>query len=187
MNTKPHHIVVTVVGLLFLASLALAQQAKKEPPKLFTDSKTIVGSLQISKTESLPVTGTATYQITACNADDTLAGIWTYAFTDKERERIAKLVKTTPGELPDKITSKDVVANYAKGTACPVLKLEFPAMEAALKGNTLRFNRSWLNLRETEEPLTKYFCTIARFTGTGFPKRGPCRRINEILNGEEPQ
>ena len=56
-----------------------------------------------------------------------------------------------------------------------------------IEGVNLHFNRFVLDVKEGSHPIQMYICTIARHINNGLPRRGPIRKINEVINGEESQ
>ena len=125
--------------------------------------------------------------MTAANSDDSLAGIITYTLSEEARNKIAQIKSIPVAKVPSTVTQKDVVGNFQKLTECPVVHLDFPPMDLIVEGVNLHFNRFVLDVKEGSHPITAYICTIARQINAGLPRRGPIRRINEVINGEESQ
>ncbi|MFN7926458.1 MAG: hypothetical protein U0Y68_00660 [Blastocatellia bacterium] len=172
---------------LFVLGLGVHAQTKKKGDTITTEPKLVVTKLKIGEGETFEVRGKASYTLTAANSDDSLAGVVTYTLPDDARNKIAQMKNIAVAKVPTTVTQKDVVSTYQKLTECPVLHLDFPAMDLVIEGVTLHFNRFVLDVKEGPNPITLYMCTTARQIKNGLPRRGPIRRINEIINGEETQ
>jgi hypothetical protein len=171
---------------LFVVGTAAQAQAKKGKPYT-TAAKLVVTKLKVSDGESFDVRGKATFSLTAANSDDSLAGTITYTLPDDARAKIAQITGKPLAQVPASITQQDVVGQFQKLTECPVVHIDFAAMDVMVAGAKLHFNRFVLDIKEGEHDISIYVCTIAKQINKGLPRRGPIRRINEILNGEEPQ
>ncbi len=179
---------VFMLGLcLFIVGVGAQAQAKKKAVPYITAPKLVVTKLKVSDGESFDVRGKATFTLTAANNDDSLAGTITYVLPDDARAKIAQITGKPLAQIPQSITQTDVVGQFQKLTECPVVNLDFPAMDLMVNGAKVHFNRFVLSMKEGEHDVSIYVCTIARQIGKGLPRRGPIRRINEIINGEEPQ
>lgn len=197
MNTAPHRIIFALACFLFFASLAFAQEKAKGGVIIQTENKMLAAKLMLDKVSFIEVTGKPVFRLTSGNSDDSLTGIITYTLSESERQRIAQALNKRADELPMALVQEDVVTNYVKGAECPTIGLDFPAMDLSLNGKLLHFNRFVLEFKfapESSEPKDKQeqaarvICTLARRVKTGFTlPRSPLRRLNELLNGEEPQ
>lgn len=187
MNIKTHRTIVAIGCFLFFASLVLAQEKAKKPPIVLTESKLLISQLPLNEKTSIEITGKAGFRITAYNSDDSLAGILTFTISADSKQRIAQAMNKREEDISNTIVQDGIVANFAKETECPTIHLVFPGMELALSGKKLRFDRFVLDLKETDEPISQILCIAARRISRGYNLggRGPARRINEILNGEE--
>lgn len=174
------------VSLLVLG-IAVHAQTKKKGETITTEPKLVVTKLKVGEGETFEVRGKASFTLTAANSDDSLAGNITYTLPEDARQKIAQLKGIAAAKVPATVTQKDVVAQFQKLTECPVLHLDFPAMDMVIEGVNLHFNRFVLDVKEGSHPITLYMCTIAKQIKAGLPRRGPIRRINEIISGEEPQ
>lgn len=172
---------------LVVLGLAVQAQTKKKGETMTTDPKLVVTKLKVGEGEAIEVRGKATYTLSAANSDDSLAGTITYTLPDEARNKIAQLKGIPVAKVPTSIKQNDVVAQFQKLTECPVIHLDFPAMDLMVEGVNLHFNRFVLDIKEGSHQLVQYICVIARQINLGRPRRGPIRRINEIINGEEPQ
>jgi hypothetical protein len=172
---------------LLVLGLGVHAQNKKKGETITTEPKLVVTKLKVGEGETFEVRGKASYTLTAANSDDSLAGNITYSLPDDARNKIAQIKGIPVAKVPTSVTQKDVVSQFQKLTECPVLHLDFPAMDLVIEGINLHFNRFVVDIKEGSHPITLYMCTIARQIKAGLPRRGPIRRINEIINGEEPQ
>ena len=171
---------------LFVVGISVQAQAKKG--KTYTTAaKMVVTKLKVSDGESLDVRGKATFTLTAANNDDSLAGTITYVLPEDARAKIAQITGKPLAQIPASISQTDVVGQFQKLTECPVVNIDFPAMDLMVHGAKIHFNRFVVSIKEGEHDISIYVCTIAKQINKGLPRRGPIRRINEILNGEEPQ
>ncbi|HEX4946094.1 MAG TPA: hypothetical protein VFZ34_05505 [Blastocatellia bacterium] len=172
---------------LFLVGVSVQAQAKKKGNSYTTQAKLVVTKLKVSEGETFDVRGKATFTLVAANSDDSLAGTITYTLPEDARAKIAQITGKPLAQIPQSITQTDVVGQFQKLTACPVVNIDFPAMDVMVAGAKVHFNRFVLSIKEGEHEVALYVCTIARQINNGLPRRGPIRRINEILNGEEAQ
>ncbi len=172
---------------LFVVGVSIQAQAKKKGATYTTAVKLVVTKLKVSDGESFDVRGKATFTLTAANNDDSLAGTITYALPDDARAKIAQVTGKPLAQIPQSITQTDVVGQFQKLTACPVINIDFPAMDVMVQGAKIHFNRFVISMKEGEHEVSIYVCTIAKQINNGLPRRGPIRRINEVLNGEESQ
>ncbi len=171
---------------LFVIGVSAQAQAKKG--KTYTTAaKLVVAKLKVSDGESFDVRGKATFTLTAANSDDSLAGTITYTLPEEARAKIAQITGKPLAQIPQSITQADVVGQFQKLTECPVVHIDFSAMDVMVAGAKIHFNRFVLDIKEGEHEISIYVCTIAKQINRGLPRRGPIRRINEILNGEETQ
>ena len=179
---------VFMLGLcLFVVGISAQAQAKKKAVPYITAPKMVVTKLKVSDGESLDVRGKATFTLTAANNDDSLAGTITYVLPEDVRAKIAQITGKPLAQIPQSITQADVVGQFQKLTDCPVINLDFPAMDLMVHGAKIHFNRFVMSMKEGEHEVSLYVCVIAKQINAGRPRRGPIRRINEILNGDEPQ
>src|SRR5438309_8423027 len=123
MNTKTVNVMLTGLCLLALAITAVAQQQPKvvKPETISTAPKLVITKLKIGEADSYEVRGKATFTLTAANSDDSVAGTLIYTLPDDARQKVAQMTGKQLSEIPASITTKDVVANFQKATACPVV------------------------------------------------------------------
>lgn len=170
--------------VLFLLGVSAQAQAKKG--KTYTTAaKLVVTKLKVSDGESFDVRGKATFSMVAANSDSSLAGTITYTLPEDARAKIAQITGKPLAQVPQSITQPDVVGQFQKLTECPVVHIDFSAMDVMVAGAKLHFNRFVLDIKEGEHEVSIYVCTIAKQINNGRNFRGVVARINEILAGEE--
>jgi hypothetical protein len=172
---------------LLVLGLAAQAQVKKKGETITTAPKLVVTKLKVSEGETFEVRGKATFTLTAANADDSLAGTLVYTLPEDARAKIAQITGKPLAQVPASVTQTDVVAQFQKLTECPVIHLDFSAMDVVVLGAKVHFNRFVLDISDQGKPIHMMVCKIAEQIKRGLPRRGPIRRINEIINGEEPQ
>lgn len=191
MNTKIFS--TLLIGLCLLAlSLTAAAQQKTKAETITTPAKLVITKLKVGEADSYEVRGKATFTLTAANSDDSVAGTLVYTLPDDARQKVAQMTGKSLNDIPASITTKDVVANFQKATACPVVHLEFSPMDITVAGVKNHFNRFVLDINETISGGTKYqqelatlFCVWTKQINNGRARRGVISRVNAILNGEQ--
>jgi hypothetical protein len=172
-------------------AMAVAAQNRKRVVFL-SQQKIAIGTL----TDGSDVRGKATFTVTAANSDDTLAGIFTYVIPDEARQKIAQLTGKQLTAVPSTFTVKDVVASFQKQTACPVVHIEVGPMEMDAAGAKVKFARkvvldiSGVEPGSIEKPtpdqeMAMVFCVWTKQINSAGIRRGPIRRMNELINGED--
>jgi hypothetical protein len=179
MNIKPHLILAGVICLLLIS--VSAQDKAQDCPKPKTSSQSLTGTISVKDHKPIEIVGKAVFTLTAMNADDSLEGILTFTLSDKGRQTIAQVIQKPLTEIPAAISAKEVVGQFQKQTECPVLQLDFPSMELEAAGARVKLERFTLNLKESDDGVTIYLCTIARQIKRGFGHHS-VRRVNERLN-----
>ena len=178
---------VFMLGLCLFVIGISAQAQTKKPKPYTTAAKLVVTKLKVGDGEAFDVRGKATFTLTAANNDDSLAGTIIYMLPDDARAKIAQITGKPLAQIPASISQTDVVGQFQKLTECPVVNIDFPAMDLMVHGAKIHFNRFVMSIKEGEHDIALYVCVIAKQINKGLPRRGPIRRVNEILNGEEPQ
>jgi predicted RecA/RadA family phage recombinase len=178
---------ITLSVCLLVLGIAAQAQDKKKGETITTTPKLVVAKLKVSDGETFDVRGKASFTLTAANADDSLAGTIVYTLPEDARAKIAALTGKPLAQVPQSVTQTDVVAQYQKLTECPVIHLDFSAMDVVVLGAKIHFNRYVLDINDGGRPIHMMICKTAEQIKRGLPRRGPIRRINEIINGEEPQ
>jgi hypothetical protein len=189
MNSKLMSAIL--IGLCLLAN-SISALAQKKPETISTLPKLVLTKLKVGEGEVYDVKGKATFTLTAANSDDSVTGTITYTLPEDARQKIAQITGKPLSAIPTSITQKDVVADFQKATACPVVHLEFAAMTTDVAGAQLHFNRFVLDINETQptanneqKELVQLFCVWTRQINNGRARRGVIATINRILNGEE--
>ena len=180
--------------LLALSLMAGAQQMAATPETITTPAKLVITKLKVGEAESYEVRGKATFTLTAANSDDSVAGTLVYTLPDDARQKVAQMTGKSLNDIPASITTKDVVANFQKATACPVVHLEFSPMDITVAGVKNHFNRFVLDINETISGGTKYqqelatlFCVWTKQINEQHSRRGVIARINKIRHGEQEE
>jgi len=170
---------------------AVAAQSRKRVVFL-SQQKIAIGTLS----DGSDVRGKATFTVTAANSDDTLAGTFTYVIPDEARQKIAQLTGKQLTAVPSTFTVKDVVASFQKQTACPVVHIEVGPMEMDAAGAKVKFARkvvldiSGVEPGSIEKPtpdqeMAMVFSVWTKQINSAGIRRGPIRRMNELINGED--
>jgi len=187
---KLRFFVFTIV-LVGVMAMAVAAQSRKRVVFL-SQQKIAIGTLS----DGSDVRGKATFTVTAANSDDTLAGTFTYVIPDEARQKIAQLTGKQLTAVPSTFTVKDVVASFQKQTACPVVHIEVGPMEMDAAGAKVKFARkvvldiSGVEPGSIEKPtpdqeMAMVFCVWTKQINNAGIRRGPIRRMNELINGED--
>jgi len=187
---KLRFFVFTIV-LVGVMAMAVAAQNRKRVVFL-SQQKIAIGTLS----DGSDVRGKATFTVTAANSDDTLAGTFTYVIPDEARQKIAQLTGKQLTAVPSTFTVKDVVASFQKQTACPVVHIEVGPMEMDAAGAKVKFARkvvldiSGVEPGSIEKPtpdqeMAMVFCVWTKQINNAGIRRGPIRRMNELINGED--
>lgn len=182
MTINPHLIFTGIICLLSVS--VFAQDKAKECPKPTTEGKNLSAIILIKNQAPVEMVGKASFTLTAMNADDSLEGIFNFTLPDKERQKIAQALQKILNDIPVVVSMKGVIGQFHKQTECPVLQLDFPAMEMEMGEAKVKLGRFTLNLKEMDDGVTIYLCTIARQINNGLGHH-PVRRVNERLNCQE--
>ena len=195
MNRKPHHIVATIVCLLFVAGLTFAQEKAKKPVIIQTESKVLTATLMIDKDTVIEVKGNAIFRLTSGHPDESLSGIFTFTFFDKERQRIAQAINERLDEVPTSLVQHDVLAQFQREIECPTIHLDFSAMDLPISKKKIHFNKFVLEFKFASESIepedysqhaTSLICRMAQRRKTGiYPMHFSLRRLNQLLHEGE--
>lgn len=126
----------------------------------------------------------ATLTLVEAHADDSLSGLLIVSITEGRRRSLAQKLGVDWQSLPSTLARREVRARWAKGTACPELRLAFEALEASYGGQTLRFPPFVLRIQETSETLPQLLCGWTRQINARRPRRGFVMAINRLLMKE---
>ena len=192
MIRKPLIVALTLVCLF--SATALAQN---KPLAYTVGPKLSIGTLNTGQPDEFQVRGKASFTLTAANSDDSLVGILTYTLPDEARQKIAQLSGKPVAQIPATHTVKDVVAEFQKGTGCPVVHLEIKPLDMTIAGAKLRFTKKTVLDVQGREPgsLNKFtpqqemdiqFCVWTRQINNGAIRRGIVQRVNQLIAGENP-
>ena len=187
---KSRFLIFTIV-LVGVMTMAVAAQSRKRVV-FSTQQKIAIGTLA----DGSDVRGKAIFTITAANSDDTLAGTFNYLIPDESRQKIAQSTGKQLSAVPSAVTVKDVVASFQKGTACPVVHIEVGPMDIEAAGAKIRFTRkivldvTGMEPGSVEKPTPEQemaiiFCVWTKQINNAGIRRGPIRRMNELINGED--
>lgn len=167
---------------LFFISVSAQEKISAKPQTLTTERSKIIGKIE---RKEIAVEGQANFKLTACNSDGSLVGILTFEPTEKSRRKIGDITTQAPEKFPTRIIQKDVIAELANDTECPVLKLELEKVKLKIFDEEIAFAKFSLNLKETKQELSLVICALARGLNHGRGIRGLPRRCNEFINGLE--
>lgn len=167
MNTKPQLILISLICFLLIS--ASAQEKPKKCYPATTNSKTLIGTIQLNERETIEIIGKATYTVTDLYSDLSVVGTLVLTLSDVERQKIARAMNRVLNEIPPVISQQKVLGQFHKLTECPVLQFDFSAMELEIAGEKMQLKRFTLNLQEGSGRAMPYFCTIARQLKNGLP------------------
>jgi hypothetical protein len=198
MNTKLTSALLTLVCLIGGAVVANAQGSVATPKAIAfsTAPKLNIAKLKSGDQDAYEVRGKVTYTVTAANSDDTVAGTLTYSLPDDARQKIAAMSGKQVAQVPANFTRKDVIAQFQKATAAPVIHLEIMPMDVEVAGVKMAFNRIVLDVngrdagnvpQYTNEEMEALFTVWARQINAGRSRRGIIARMNKVINGEPEQ
>src|ERR1041385_4240771 len=125
MNTKIFRATLTLLGLLAFGLTASAQDKVGKPSAISLITKMVISKIKIAEGDAYDVRGKATFTFTAANSDDSLVGTLVYTVPDDARQKIAAMTGKPVAQVPASVTVKDLVIDFQKATACPVLHFEF--------------------------------------------------------------
>ncbi len=178
---------LTIAFCLIITAVAAQAQDKKKGETIVTAPKLVIAKLKVSEGEAVDVRGKVTFTLTSANSDSSLAGTISYALPEDVRQKIAQISGKPLAQVPATVTQADVVGEFQKLTECPVVHIEFKPMDLMVAGAKVHFNRFAVDISENGKEINLMVCTIARQITKAMPYRGPVRRINQIINGEESQ
>lgn len=195
MNTKLTSAILTLVCLLGGAVVANAQGAGATPKAIaFTTApKLNIAKLKSGDQDAYDVRGKVIFAITAANSDDTVAGTLSYTLPDDARQKIAAMSGKQVAQVPANFTRKDVIAQFQKATAAPVIHLEIMPMDVEVAGVKMAFSRIVLDVngrdggnvpQYTNEEMEALFTVWAKQINAGRSRRGIITRMNKVINGE---
>lgn len=175
---------------LILIALAVSAQAqnKRKGETIVTKPKLVVTKLKISEGESFDVRGKATFTITAANSDGSLVGTVTYTLPDDARQKISQLIGKPVAQVPATISQTEVLVELQKLTECPVVHLDIvKPMDLMVESAKIHFNKFSVDINDEGKEMNILVCTLAKQINVARPFRGVIRRMNEVINGLDPQ
>ncbi len=172
---------------LVVLGVAAQAQVKKKGETITTAPKLVVTKLKVSEGESFDVRGKAVFTLAAVNSDDSFTGTITYTLPEDAKAKIAQITGKPVAQIPATITQAEVNGNFQKLTECPVLHVDFSAMDLVVAGAKIHFNRFTVDISDSGREITTLACKMAVQINVGRQRRGIIRRMNEIINGIEPE
>jgi hypothetical protein len=175
---------VLLAGLtsLGLAGLSLGQSpgGYTVPPQRLEASR--------SGADHFPVLASLTMVEAA--PDDTVRGRLVLTIDEATRARLRQPSSRLTGEPPEIATRQEVRLRWRRGTACPDLELELPALRFDYLGMEMTTRPGRLRLEvaaETTQPLPQLLCHWTRQINSRRPRQGLVLAINRLLSpAEEP-
>lgn len=157
-------------------------RAQTKPVVFTVTPKPVAGRLQLGDGSDFAIRGRASLTVTAANENDTLTGTLVYTLPDDARRKIAAAVGNgSLKDVPVSVTLKDVKANFRRGTACPLLRLEVLATEAAAGDAKILFDRIVLDIQESPDQMNQLFCSWTRQINAQRQRRGVIAAINRLI------
>ena len=194
MNPKFFRATLTLLCLLAFGLTVSAQDKVGKPETLSLIPKMVISKIRIGEGDAFDVRGKVSFTFTAANSDDSLVGTMVYTVPEDARQKIASMTGKPVAQVPASVTVKDLLINFQKATACPVIHFEFSAMDIDITGVKSHFNRFVLDLNDdlkglsdAQQGMVKIFCKFADQINAGRQRRGLIKRINDIINGEDPE
>lgn len=195
MNSLFSRVFFVLVFLLCASIVGSAQATQNVIPKptaYTTAPKVFIAKLKKGEQNLYDITGNISFTITAANSDDTVVGTVNYAISDDSRQKIAALIEKPLASVPDNITRRDVIANFVKDTAPPVIRLLISTIEMEIAGGMLQFSGAMLDINARSVSTTTYtteeveaLLTLwARQILNDRPRRGIIFRLNRVIKGE---
>jgi hypothetical protein len=172
---------------LFLISIILLTPGnhwRRSDPVVFSTQPKLVFA-KLASDEKITLEGRASLTVTRANDDDTITGILVYTLADEARDKLAEVLNSDPEGIPPKYSRENVTVRFQKGTTCPTIHLEVPPVEFEVAGITLKIDRSSLDLVESPQQMSQYFCAWARQINAHRQRLPIIAAINRLLKPEE--
>lgn len=150
-----------------------------------TAPKLIAAKLKLADGSSSVVRGRATLTVVKANEDNSLSGTLVYLLPDEARQKLAKTAERKLAEIPNNITQKDLMVNFQRGTACPLIRLQVPVNDAQIGNATLHFDAVTLDIHETPDQINQLFCSWTRQINAKRQRLGIIAAINRLITPEE--
>ena len=166
------------------ARLPSVKQAK--PLVVFTTApKLISANLKLGNGSNSSVHGFATLTVVKANEDDSLTGTLVYRLPNDVRQKIAQSSSLNLADVPATITQANLTANFRRGTACPLIRLQVLANDTVLGNATVHFDSVTLNITETPNQINQLFCSWTRQINAKRQRLGIIAAINRLITVEE--
>jgi len=187
-----------IAAFALVAISGVSALAQNKPLVYTIGPKLSIGTLNTGQPDEFQVRGKASFTLTAANSDDTLVGTLSYTLPDDARAKIAQITGKPVAQVPATTTVKDVMAEFQKTTACPVVHIEIKPMDMTIAGAKLRFTKKTVLDINGREPgsIQKYtpaqemdiqFCVWTRQINNSAIRRGVINRVNGLIAGEPAQ
>jgi hypothetical protein len=172
---------------LFLISLILLTPGnhwqRSDPVVFSTQPKPVFAKL--ASDEKITLEGRASLTVTRANEDDTITGILVYTIAEEARAKLAEVLGSDPEGIPPKYSRENVTAKFQKGTTCPTIHLEVPPLELEVGGMTMKIDRIELDIVESPQQMSQYFCAWARQINAHRQRLPIIAAINRLIKPEE--
>ncbi len=166
------------------ARLPVVDQAK--PLVIFTTApKLIAANLKLSNGSNSSVRGFATLTIVKANEDDSLTGTLVYRLPDDVRQKIAQSSSRKLADVPNSISQTNLTANFRRGTACPLVRLQVLANDAVVGDAIVHFDSVTLDIAETPVQINQLFCNWTQQINAKRQRLGIIAAINRLITVEE--
>lgn len=184
-----------IAAFALVAISGVTALAQNKPLVYTIGPKLSIGTLNTGQPDEFQVRGKASFTLTAANSDDTLVGTLSYTLPEDARVKIAQISGKPVAQVPATTTVKDVIAEFQKMTACPVVHIEIKPMDMTIAGVKLRFTKKTVLDVNGREPgsIQKYtpaqemdiqFCVWTRQINNSAIRRGVIQRVNGLLAGD---
>jgi len=178
-----------IYSSLFLVSLLLLTtgnpQQNSDPVIFSTQPKPAFARLDSDKIgKKITLEGRASLTVTQANDDDTITGVFVYTVDDDSRQKLADFSGTDLDEIPAKYSKENVTARFQKGTTCPSIHLDLPPVELEAAGMTMKLDRVVLDIPESPQRMSQYFCAWARQINAHRQRLGIIAAINHLIKPE---
>ncbi len=165
------------------ARLPSVNQAK--PQVVFTTvPKLVTANLKLGDGSNLSVRGYATLTLVRANEDDSVTGTIVYRLPEDARQKIAQSSQRKLADIPPIITQKDIKANFRRGTACPLVRLQVSANDTVVAGASVHFDTLMLDINETPNQINQLFCSWTRQINAKRSHLGIIAAINRLITVE---
>jgi hypothetical protein len=169
--------------LISLFLLTPGNHWRNSDPVVFTTQPKLANARLVSD-EKIILEGRASLTVTKANDDDTVTGVLVYTIGEDARRKLADLTGYFLEEIPAKYSRENVTAKFIKGNTCPTLHLEIAPVELEAAGTTMKIDHVVLDIVETPQQMSQYFCAWARQINAHRQRGGIIAAINRLINPE---